>query len=593
MHSDDAPTTPLRTSGRSSRWAGVQAAWRRLGLYGALLAAAVLADVVAAIADLLRAGELDLYPYYSRWQTLAMLPGGLLLAACAVLARRNAMLGAVLGSASLIVASPIAVYRVSGYTSLLAGISLAETVAGVLLVVIAHQQLPVPKAVAATTMLVVSCLAALLLRERGDLYAETFIFGFILLVGAVVYGHRTASGKTSLTPERNSRFAPYLAQWPLIGVLAVFVFLAVLRSTQTWIGLFGLVVSVVSAWLAVLSVRHAITAGLAMSGLFVLTAVTGGALAFDFPGLAGTPIPAVQVLAGFVVTVNLVRYQTPERATGVIAVMSVAVALATAMRTGGTQLRELALSALFALGLAVAIGLYLRSRDTARAQMVSAAVAEAKSAERMALARELHDVVAHHVTGIVVQAQAAKMVAKDDPKLTQEAFDRIEAAGIEAMTAMRRLVASIRSGQPSDTPPEDATMDLAADLRKLVDSGSHGVPTELRVDIGTALPQEVARSALRIVQEALTNVGKHAEGATKAQVVVGVVDGQLGIRVSDNGRGSSSAAASRSWRDSGYGLVGMRERVELLHGRLSVGPAPGGGWVVEAWLPLNVEDTRT
>jgi len=575
----------------------VQAAWRRLGLFGALLAAAVMADVVVAVTDLLTADHQNFYPFQGRWHALMMVPGSVVLAACAVVGRKNPMLGAGLGSLALVLVSPLAEMRSGGYTSLLTGISLAETVAGLQLVVLAHRMLPTPRAIAATAMLVVGCLAAVSIRGSGHPHSDTLFVGFVLLVAAVVFGRRKTTGKPAF-PDESSRYAVYLTQWPLIGVLALFLFLEFVNSSGSLFGMAVVLLSLAAAGLAVLSVQHPITAGFGLAGVFLVSGILGGAWDVDFPGVGNAPLPAVHVLAGIVVSVNLVRYRKPEAATGVIAVMSVAVAITTALRTTGSELQRLAITALLFLGLAVALGLYLRSRDAARAQLMSAAVAEAKSAERMALARELHDVVAHHVTGIVVQAQAAKMVAKNDPKLTQEAFDRIEAAGIEAMTAMRRLVASIRSGEPSDTPTEDATMDLAADLRKLVDNSTHGVPTVLQTEISADLPPEVARSALRIVQEALTNIGKHATDATEVRVVVGVVEQQLGIRVSDNGRGGgepkkpAKSAKKPSWRDSGYGLVGMRERVALLHGRLSVGPAPDGGWVVEAWLPLTVEDNR-
>src|SRR5690606_18376688 len=225
---------------------------------------------------------------------------------------------------------------------------------------------------------------------------------------------------------------------------------------------------------------------------------------------------------------------------------------------------------------------------------VAAAVSDAQTAERMALARELHDVVAHHVTGIVVQAQAARMLAEQNPAVVVEALGQIEKAGTDAMKAMRRLVQSMRGDAPAGASEfsEQATSDLAADLRRLVDAGNHGVPTGLELDIPPDLPQEVSRSTLRAVQESLTNVGKHAENATKASVTVRAVDGELHIRVADDGTGGTRQRAGRPTEDSGYGLVGMRERIDLLRGRLSAGPSAEGGWLVEAWIPLASEAGR-
>jgi signal transduction histidine kinase len=151
---------------------------------------------------------------------------------------------------------------------------------------------------------------------------------------------------------------------------------------------------------------------------------------------------------------------------------------------------------------------------------------------------------------------------------------------------MRRLVRSMRGDSPSGSSEfsEQATTDLAADLQRLVESGSHGVPTSLRLDLPPDLPHEVGRSALRLIQESLTNVGKHAAGVTEALVLAEVVGKELHIRVLDDGREQVDRPAGGS---GGYGLVGMRERVALLHGRLTTGRGPDGGWRVEAWLPLE------
>ncbi|MCA1228254.1 histidine kinase [Saccharopolyspora sp. 6M] len=239
------------------------------------------------------------------------------------------------------------------------------------------------------------------------------------------------------------------------------------------------------------------------------------------------------------------------------------------------------------LVLAVGSGLYFRARDGERTRTVESAVQQAQQAERLALARELHDVVAHHVTGIVVQAQAAQMVAAQKPEAAVEAMERIAGSGTEALVAMRRLVASMRGAEPAGTSgaTEQATTDLAADLTALAEGA--GPKVSLRVELDQEVPQEVARSALRLVQESVTNAGKHAPDATEIQVVVRSPQEHVHIRVTDNGSGSRAAPAGGS---GGYGLVGMRERIELLGGRFSAGPVPDAGWRVEAWLPLAERD---
>src|SRR5439155_25571878 len=118
--------------------------------------------------------------------------------------------------------------------------------------------------------------------------------------------------------------------------------------------------------------------------------------------------------------------------------------------------------------------------------------------------------------------------------------------------------------------------------RRLAEAEHHGVPTEVELRLNAEIPQEVGRSALRLVQESLTNIGKHAAGASKVRVRAETVEGELHIRVTDDGNPRDGTPPGGS---SGYGLVGMRERVELLHGRLIAGPVQEG-WLVEAWLPL-------
>jgi signal transduction histidine kinase len=257
-------------------------------------------------------------------------------------------------------------------------------------------------------------------------------------------------------------------------------------------------------------------------------------------------------------------------------------------RTNHDRLSEFVPYLGFMLLVAVATGLYFRARDRERAQTISVAVTGAQQSERMALARELHDVVAHHVTGIVVQAQAARLVAEKDPKVAVQALERIETTGADALKAMRFMVASMRGAKPAGTSEatEQATYDLGADLENVVHHFS-GPPVTLELDLPEAVPQQVGRSVLRLVQESLTNVGKHALGPKRVQVRISEWDSELHVRVSDDGVGRRADPVGGS---GGYGLVGMRERVELLGGRFSAGPATPVGWRVEAWLPLTKED---
>ncbi len=224
--------------------------------------------------------------------------------------------------------------------------------------------------------------------------------------------------------------------------------------------------------------------------------------------------------------------------------------------------------------LSLGTGLYFRARDRERATLVRSEVAAAQHAERMALARELHDVVAHYVTGIVVHAQAAQAV----PAAAQEVLPIIAQSGTEALTAMRRLVGTLR-GSETDAPA--ATSDLADDVRKVVRQS--GQPVLLNLDLPSDVPPALARSVLRLVQESLTNSRKHAEEVSQVDVSVAVVADVVRVVVSDDGRAPKVAPVGGS---GGFGLVGMRERVELLGGTFAAGRRAEGGWEVRAELPV-------
>ncbi|MEU4740724.1 histidine kinase [Actinosynnema sp. NPDC023658] len=226
------------------------------------------------------------------------------------------------------------------------------------------------------------------------------------------------------------------------------------------------------------------------------------------------------------------------------------------------------------LALSLGTGLYFRARDRERATAVRAEVAAAQHAERMALARELHDVIAHYVTGMVVHAQAAQAV----PAAAGEALPIIVRSGNEALTEMRRLVGTLR-GAEGDAPT--VAGDLADDVRGVVERSGQRV--RLHVDLPVPVPPSLGGSVLRLVQESLTNARKHAEGASAVDVSVSVSDGLVHVRVADDGRAQRAAPVGGS---GGYGLVGMRERVELLGGQFSAGARPGGGWEVRAALPV-------
>ncbi|MEU5342386.1 histidine kinase [Streptomyces sp. NPDC020766] len=199
--------------------------------------------------------------------------------------------------------------------------------------------------------------------------------------------------------------------------------------------------------------------------------------------------------------------------------------------------------------------------------------------QRAEFARDLHDFVAHHVTGIVVQAQGALAIAQRRPELVPPALERIEHAGSEALTSMRQMVGMLR-----DTDGEPALAPLAgmAEVRSLVEEFSAVGGASARLELTGPfddLPVEVTTTAHRVVMEALTNVRKHAQGCTEVRVrAVRCGDG-VTVRVSDDGR------PRRRTSGGGFGLRGLAERVHMVGGDLRTGPVAEGGWSVEATVP--------
>lgn len=215
---------------------------------------------------------------------------------------------------------------------------------------------------------------------------------------------------------------------------------------------------------------------------------------------------------------------------------------------------------------------YLERERAAEGQR---AVAE----ERTRIARELHDVVAHRVSMITVQAGAAQTVAVSHPDRAVRAMEAVEEEGREALEELRQILGVLRAdGDHQDLVPVHGLADiedLVADMRSAgmdVSLSTQGVPGDV--------PAQVDLASYRIVQEALTNVVKHGGPDASAEVRVGSVDGDLTIEVIDRGTGASTLPGS------GHGLAGMRERTALLGGSFEAGPRSGGGFRVVARLPL-------
>jgi signal transduction histidine kinase len=221
--------------------------------------------------------------------------------------------------------------------------------------------------------------------------------------------------------------------------------------------------------------------------------------------------------------------------------------------------------------------------EQAREELARRAVAD----ERLRLARELHDVVAHAMSVIAVQSGVGAHVADTQPKEAAKALAAIEATSRSTLEELRSLLGVLR--QDSEPQGDLTPMPGLGDLDSLLaEVGKAGLAVRLQVR-GTRppLPAGVDLSAYRIVQEALTNVVKHA-GPARAQVVVGYRHQDVTVEVTDDGRGTMTSG-SDGRAGTGHGLIGMRERVAAFGGDLEVGPRPGGGFRVAARLPLAAD----
>ncbi|MGF1240842.1 sensor histidine kinase [Streptomyces sp. 2-6] len=213
----------------------------------------------------------------------------------------------------------------------------------------------------------------------------------------------------------------------------------------------------------------------------------------------------------------------------------------------------------------------------------------AVAAERARIARELHDVVAHNVSVMVVQADGAAYVLDAAPDQAKKALETISSTGRQALAEMRRLLGVLRTGEHQEggeyvpQPDVEQIEDLVEQCRE------SGLPVDFRIE-GTPrpLPSGVELTAYRIVQEALTNTRKHGGPNAGASVRLVYFDDGLGLLVEDDGQGAPHELYEDGGVDGqGHGLIGMRERVGMVGGTLDAGPRPGGGFRISALLPLK------
>lgn len=250
-------------------------------------------------------------------------------------------------------------------------------------------------------------------------------------------------------------------------------------------------------------------------------------------------------------------------------------------------------------GLSWLLGRVVRERHLREVHEAEDTLARTQNLERLRVAREVHDIVSHTLGGIGVRAGVVRHVHGDDPRALAEALAEIERASRAATDELRLVLGVLRQGDTAPLAPQPGL----ADLPSLVETArAAGVECALHTHGTEGLPVTVAAAVHRVVQESLTNVVRHAPGAT-CTVTVTADDGAVEVKVLDTGRARlPGAGQDPAWATpatttplpgSGTGLIGMRERVSLHGGSLHTGPRPGGGHRVHARLPLDPRSTRT
>ncbi|MET7528465.1 sensor histidine kinase [Streptomyces goshikiensis] len=251
----------------------------------------------------------------------------------------------------------------------------------------------------------------------------------------------------------------------------------------------------------------------------------------------------------------------------------------------GDSLTVNAVIAPLAMAAACMAGLLNRERREHAVALRSQEVDKAVTAERLRIARELHDMVAHSIGIIAIQAGVGSRVIQTQPAQAREALRAIEATSRETLSGLRRTLVSLRQADRGATVSEQSPLAPSPGLADVEQLAAATADAGVRVDVRRSgqerpLPADIDLSAYRIVQEALTNVVRHA-GTGRCRVDIDYGDEELSVEVVDDGRGVTGNGSAH-----GFGIVGMRERVGLLHGRLSAGPRPEGGFRVAAQLPL-------
>jgi signal transduction histidine kinase len=375
--------------------------------------------------------------------------------------------------------------------------------------------------------------------------------------------------RTRLLPLRGFRIAPVRLD------LIVAVVLAIASELEAWFGSAGgrerLVVAIAGPLMAstvTVRRRQPAAAGIA------------AALVADIVAIVWTPPNTVSFGVAWLCSLYALTVWTTTRLFAIgAAVLALPTLVAVAVRgepQGGLSFTMITLVVMLFVRRVVGD----RERRAQIAERERDLVArEAVVEERARIARELHDVIAHHVSMIVLQAGAERRVLDGANASTREVLETVERTGRSALTEMRRLLGMLRGDANEPLTPQPGLSDVPVLVRQLREAG---LPVELHVEGEQGdLPVGIELSAYRIVQEALTNALKHA-GEASARVDIRYGADSLELEIADDGTGASTPVSS-----GGHGLVGMRERVALYGGRLDAGRRPSGGFVVRVLLPIR------
>jgi signal transduction histidine kinase len=377
---------------------------------------------------------------------------------------------------------------------------------------------------------------------------------------------RTATGydrrMSALPPSRVRRAAWTALTWFGAALYPFVLYVSILNGRHGFFGLQILLPAALTVLVAVLLTRRPLPAhGILLAAwILALTEMPNGTV-------AGLEILLTDLAVCYIAATRPPKFSVP--------VAVVTYALQTLSVTAFLSANDVLLvTVLLAMVVTWMTGNSVRVRRGHAELLRVQATAQAVAAERLRIARELHDMVAHSIGIIAIQAGVGGRVIDTQPAEARNALNAIEATSRDTLSGLRRMLTALRKDDPAPLGPAPGLDDLARLAEATLDAG-------VEVDLRTTgerrpLPPDVDLSAYRIVQEAVTNVVRHA-GTGHCRVTIDYRDGELAIEVEDDGRGGVVGA--------GYGIVGMRERVGLLRGEFAAGPRPGGGFRVAARIP--------